>query len=510
VHPLDEVLLVVDASHAPLFVRSAELLADLPARLAWLSQAAEVVRLAKDAYKANDPALMRRLYEDALMRGGSEKELGLARKQLLDLEKRPRTPVEAVRRKILAREAELAAEVAAAVEAADRAGLGDARPAVQRRVMDVLRSRGRRRDEIAALLRPRLPAWIPAPEPFDPDAWIDVIDALASSRARPVVPPKGETPEITRQQRELGAALHTWRKDLVGFETDQLVVITPLARPERIATCVSMGELVCSALESIFAGSKHVRTDPWPLIMLLYETKEEYKKFSEQSGAYAGDQARLEWTAGHFDPMAGVARIFLPPTHDGFAQVMSTYAHELTHHWIDQRCPLWTSAELRSTSRTRGHWIVEGFATFVEEFRWDLARRTFDVVDPRAASLDVVGNARPEQLHPWETFYAGTDADFGRLDPKHGSNVPRRWQLNWQSVVSPLQMYYMQAAATCHYLWHEGGAMREGLFRFLVDHYTDRVPEGGDPVQARLGISSAELGARVLAHARATLARKLR
>src|SRR5206468_5356567 len=100
------------------------------------------------------------------------------------------------------------------------------------------------------------------------------------------------------------------------------------------------------------------------------------------------------------------SRIFLPASKDAFRQVMFTYAHELTHHWIQERCPLFRPSEAGGSDDEPGYWIVEGMAEMVAQFRWDLANRTFETLDPRGEALDTVASAAPEHLVPRERLFA--------------------------------------------------------------------------------------------------------
>ena len=51
---------------------------------------------------------------------------------------------------------------------------------------------------------------------------------------------------------------------------------------------------------------------------------------------------------------------------------------------------LFTTRETRRRDpRDPAYWIVEGFAGFVEEFRYDLRRWTVDTRNPRAGRMDL-------------------------------------------------------------------------------------------------------------------------
>ena len=77
-----------------------------------------------------------------------------------------------------------------------------------------------------------------------------------------------------------------------------------------------------------------------------------------------------------------------------------------------------------------------------------------------------------------------------------------RWRLGYTHQISESGMFYAQAAATCHYLYHAGDDMRRRLLDYVRLHYTAKVPRGKDSIQHVFGISPELLGSRVVAHAK--------
>ena len=502
---LGRVRLLLDTDDRLLYVNAPANLEAALARYHFSRLVDDYVRLAKDAYRTHDPELMLRLIEDAAARGATERDLAHARKQQAALVTRPRKHDARRREAILEREQKLAADGAARTRQTLVSVLDDPRWPVQQAFARRLLTADPDHERAAALVRARLPAFLPAPEPFRALEWIDLVDALEHAPVTQLQPPAGERPDLTRQEREFGSALHTWRKDLVGLEAGEMLILTPLAKPGRIGTCLSMGTLVCRALEDVFRSGTAVRTKPYPLIMRLYETQQEYLDASAhgRDRRAAERRANLTQTLGHYDPESGITRVFLPPVADAWQEVLSTYAHEVTHHWIEERCPLFESRAGRRSSTLPGYWIVEGMAVFLEEFRWDLKARTWSAANPRAASLDVVANATPEQLIPWRRLYALNGTAFFRLDRDDKREIPMRWMLGSRRLMSEWRMFYAQAAATTHYLYHAGEKERAALLAFVGSYYTHALPAKVDPIQAGFGISSDELGRRVREWARA-------
>jgi hypothetical protein len=354
-----------------------------------------------------------------------------------------------------------------------------------------------------AVVRAEVPERLLTDGPFDAREWIDLVDALRATSPRFVERPHSQS-GITRQQREYGAALHRWRKDLIALETDDLLVLTPVAQPARVALCLSLGEMVCAALEEVFAHGKKVRTDPWPMIVHLYESKEEYVRESARQDSSGSHGTSLEKTAGHYNPATGVSHLFVHPSGNGFDEVLRTFAHELTHHWIDERCPLFSNQERGPMGP--GYWIVEGMATFVEEFDWDLEKRTWQVLDPRASSLTLVSDADASHLIPWRLLFSMTPHQFHEISTDQTVIMPQRQRFGYRHKVSPRHVFYAQAAAACSHMFHEP-ALRPALLEFVRDYYTGKAVSR--PFSERFGMTPDEMGARVLEHARAATASSL-
>jgi hypothetical protein len=282
-----------------------------------------------------------------------------------------------------------------------------------------------------------------------------------------------------------------WRKDLRGILSGPILLFTPVRDGEILARCMAHGRLICRVLETLFPVPPGAKSDLRPLLVLLHADKEEYLAQSKEH--LGGDTRDLEWTAGHYSPEAGVSRFYWYKDRDAERRIAGTCMHELTHHWLEQAAP-WESR--RSLAPLPGYWIVEGFATFIEEGIYEVETGAFDLFDPRASSLDsvnVLGKRR--LLIPWERFYALRHAEFAQL-PLDDVEYQRRWGLGVE-ITRPRRIFYDQAAATCHYLFHaEGGKRRQALLDFVKAWYGGRGADL-DPSKA-FGMGGAELGERVL------------
>ncbi len=460
-------------------------------------------KFAREAYKTYDADLLAALIEEASARGAPEKRLTFPRKQLRTLLAKSRKLDERRRKKLMAKIGALKSEDGALLARVMESGLDDTRWQVQQIFVRAFLAGGGTHERSIDLVRAQMPDFIPMPARFHAMDWIDFIEQVRHTTAKRLAKPGGESKDLTPLDREYGSALVTWRKDLVALQSEELLILTPLARPGRIAGCLSMGTLVCDALESVFEGGKHIRKDPWPMILRLYENKEEY--LAASVGPYASKEQRenMEATVGHYDYMSGFSRMYLPVSPSAWHHVMATYAHELTHHWIRERCPLFKDREAGRSGDQPGYWIVEGMATFVEEFRWDLAARTWDATNPQAESLDIVANAKQTQLIPWERILEMDARAFQELNHKEANRkVPMRWRLGYSRQVSEKRMFYNQAAAACHYLYHGGPEVRGALLRYVHDHYTSGFDPKKKSIPATFEVSAPELGRRIVAYAR--------
>lgn len=500
-YKLSDLRLLLDDEGRPLY---AESLQDLPAALDshyFYGQADDVRKLAKEAYKTGDPELMDRLIRDAENRAVSERNLRLLRKMHKGLVERPRKHDESKTKRVLEKAAGLEAERKEQVTKTLATLLDDPRRPVQLLALRELLRVDPNSSVGRTAVRERLPEFLRPKGDWDANAWLGVATAIEGKPFRSVLPPLPTAETITPQQRELGAALSYWRKDLVAFETDSLMIMTPLRAPGPIAKCLVLGDLVCRALEEVFGGVEDSAIGRYPMILQLFDTHEAYLKWVKQKLG-ARDSQVLSTSAGHYDPNVGVSRLFLPDGDDGWELAMETYAHELTHHWIDLRCPLFRSSEIKQTDRTAGMWIVEGMAELVAEFRWDLSLRTWDTYNRQSSSLDLIANIGRKNLMSWDRYYALGYAQFARLDRTRSLEVPLRWKLGYHSIVTQGQLFYAQAGATCQYLYHQGGALREGLRKYVHAYYTGALRPGEDGIQKYFGMSPFQLGKRVEAFAR--------
>ena len=307
-----------------------------------------------------------------------------------------------------------------------------------------------------------------------------------------------------RRSADLDRARGQWgRKDLVGLETRNMILITPLPNPMPIGMCIELGDLTCEALDAMFQVETPKRDEFLPLIVYFYENKGEYIRLGRGKPS-----AKLALTAGFYVPSENVSRFFWPSHPGAQAGVRDTFVHELTHHWIERRNPRWHERDLASIGdRTKipGYWVVEGFATFIQHSRFDRQKRTWTYFNPKAHSLEVVAAmAKAQKLLDWNMVYTLTQAkfhgDLTKTARKAHATVKGRWMIQPRPI-SSIRLFYEQSSATCMFLyWGEKGRYRDKLLDYVTAFYTTQ-KMGSTKLEEAFGLTQAELGKKVAAFA---------
>ena len=566
-NPLAEANVVVDARDRVVFAASPTALLRGVDALIGARLAADYAELANDALPARDFALVAR----ARARGASEKDVSRALKQLernadrgaQDRKDDLAAPIEARLHALDGRRGERLVAMAKALPAEERdlryhllrgalladprqpdglTELGALAPELQIALLGEVALAHPGEPAVEGAVRGLLPAGLEPSEPFETLEWLAFLEAVARAPVE-IVEPKPAAADLGADERKLGSATLHWRKDLMGFrsanlfpnaespepkeggsaafrgaghatsfrlriltcrqDSEALKLISPVARPGAIARCLSTGELVCRALDEVFAGGEHRRDTRYPLYINLYETNDEYLEESASKGGHVG----LGWTAGHFDELDNVSRLFLPSGDENFAEVQRVLVHELTHQWVRNRCPLFTSEEAASRwyePPTGGHWIVEGFAALIEEFAFDPGAWTWTHENASSKRRDLAVGASDDQRVPWSAMLGGDARAFQALDKTPALQVPLRTKLGRFGLASEISLYYSQAQAVCYYLFAaDSGARRADLLEYLAAYY--RGDETMLDVAGAFGASPDDLGARALAFARESL-----
>ena len=304
---------------------------------------------------------------------------------------------------------------------------------------------------------------------------------------------------ITSDQPALLRARRAWRKDLHGVLAQPIVVITPVRDSQLIGRCLAYSRLSCTALAQLFRTDTPKRTPTHPLTVFLFENKNEYLTRSG-TGRPVHDAATLEWTTGHYSPGEGISRFFWYKDRDAERRIVGTCVHELTHHWLAEHNP--RIARNARTSEQPGFWIVEGFATLMQEGVFEVDSGKWDLFNPRARSLDILQNlAGSRHVISWDKYYVLDQLGFLRLPRDNPITANCRWQLK-PAIFSTGRLFYEQAAASCQFLYHgEGGKYRQRLLDYVVNYYSGKTRALTPRVA--FGLSGKELGKRTEQFAKA-------
>lgn len=296
--------------------------------------------------------------------------------------------------------------------------------------------------------------------------------------------------------RELRMVQATWRKDLYGVLAGPMRVFTPVKDTRTVGRCLAYGQLTCDVLDKMFSPEKRWKRAADGATVLLYASKKEYMTV-RGTGGMIRDPRQLQWTTGYYSPVDRLSRVYWYTDRDAERRVARTFVHELTHHWLQELNPCYSDAHLRRSGKTPGYWIVEGFATFIEEGRFDIGSMTFEPFDRRAPTLDVVQALAGKRgaLIPWPKLLTLNQFEFRALNRKTKVEFYRQWAMG-KEIRTPPRLFYDQAAAACHFLYHgEGGKYRQRLMGFIVAYYTGQT-EKLNP-QVAFGLPAAELGRRI-------------
>ncbi|MGQ0612314.1 MAG: hypothetical protein ACT4PV_00990 [Planctomycetaceae bacterium] len=307
---------------------------------------------------------------------------------------------------------------------------------------------------------------------------------------------------LDRRHPDMDRARSFWTTDLFGFENPDVALLTNLKNPEIVGKCLRLSGLTCRALEQMFATDDPKREGSDPLVIYLYATLEEYvaKSGAGVGGGHGGMPLGL--TLGHYNPSENISRFYWFERPDAERTVTTTFVHELTHHWIERACPRFTAQDRERSAATPGFWIVEGFAVFMEEARFDVARAAWTHFDPHAESLDSVATLQKAgKLVDWKKLYPLNQIEFAGLGKNFEVPVRRRWALR-DFGFSETNCFYQQAGATCQFLyWGEEGAYRTRLLDFVTAYYTG--DKDKTTIPAAFGLDPEELGKKVEAFAEA-------
>lgn len=448
--------------------------------LARASQCESLAKLVKDAVRARDHVLARRLYERCMDLGLGYKDSESLRKRVEKLEAKPRKAkpdkVEAVRaaeRAIDAQVADLLARRAATAIPKDRvAGLRILREALRRAPAH---------EGANKLLAAQAPASFAL---GDARAWLDFHLEVERHGFK----------FGTGEELELKRARHHWRPDLYGVGSDEVFLITAMRDFELVGRCLGHGHLVCRMLSSLFKTDQPVQRERGPLTLFLYMDKKAYK---DHSGDYRPiyDPRYLDWSTGHWSARDDISRFHWPRDADEERRFLYVFRHTIAVHWMHARNPLYSVGQASRSWKSPAYWLDIGFIELVAQGHFDVERGTWDLWNPRCRNLDSLQALVRQQrakLHDWGNVFLWSNRQTSGLPGKNAIRIVRRWSL-WSWLLSPYHVWRDQAASAFRCLWFaEQGKHRPRLLQAIAAQYRGE-RERLDPKTVS-GLTSAELG----------------
>lgn len=351
---------------------------------------------------------------------------------------------------------------------------------------------------VRQLLRRHDPA-IVAREPFQAADWLHYLAAVANTPVQWLA----ADPEGGTYPRQLHQWQQSWRKDLRAVQSERLVLFSPITEPGSLARALATGELVCDVLERMFANMPKRRTELEPMLVFLYSARADYLRESRKIGASVAAIASGYYSWHEQPPKS---RLFVPGDAVGFASALPTLAHELTHQWLMDRCPAFEPNAAAALAGPKAFWIVEGFASLIEQFEFDVANNTARF--GKGGDLhraDLVASLPTGRHLDWDWLVNAKRSQFARLtNGKQLLDVGSRTRLGRRYRVRAVDLFYAQSAMLTRYLYEaEGGKYRQRLLDYVVSYYTGKLDELD--FEKAFGVAGKDLGDKVAQYAKQLL-----
>jgi hypothetical protein len=448
------------------------------------------VELAREALGTKDPDIVGRYVKTARELGSTDPDLTKTEKARLDLVAKPQRLNKARADELAKREAELvAAPVKGLVDRATR--LPDTAP------------RGARLELLAAALelapdsnaaQTALEESLPAAEAGDlgwPGSdWVALAAAARSGALRALTERSdGTTGEHVARAR---TAWRTARDgDVVALGDERVVLVANAPRQDALRRVLGWADLVCCALEEMWGAPRG--SDAPPLAIWLHPDVASYHALVPQQ---TPDLKRQPETAlAWHDWERDAVHVVVPEDAVQLADTQTAFAHALAHLWMRTRMP-GVKPGLPLDDKAAGWWLAAGMATFVEELGFDAGTRGFGVQTGFTPSFDLIGQLGNESLIEWSELYEWDRARTARADSRGTQVVALRLKLGPKVLLSQLQLFYLQSAATVHYLWSaDGGAHRAALLELVGAWHSNQ--HKSIEIEQAFGMTPAELGKRV-------------
>ncbi|MEM9802990.1 MAG: hypothetical protein AAGA20_21885, partial [Planctomycetota bacterium] len=290
------------------------------------------------------------------------------------------------------------------------------------------------------------------------ERWLEWAPLIAPARARFVA---------ADEMAEIDEPGSIWRDRTIGLRTRSLFLVSRSDDPEIVGACLRHGEAAVRTLDEVLDNPPN--GDEPPLEVRIHRTRDDYLEEDFGDGVTA-----IPWSAGFYSPLLRASRFHVPDEdaaiHAG-RQLHKVLAHELTHQYIAERWRALGGRELRSPA-TRGYWLVEGFARYVEDQSPEMGRRGQTLDDPTVQSVDAMSVLEGMGgLIGLEGFFEAPQLAFFDLPDKASARVRLRSTLVTVEY-TPRSIFYEQAGALTFFLLQRcGDGARERYLGVLRDHY---------------------------------------
>jgi hypothetical protein len=312
--------------------------------------------------------------------------------------------------------------------------------------------------------------------------------------------PEADPATASRELKILNIRAHQWRPDLVAYQTNDLLLVTPLSTPTSIATCLARGQLLCEVLRAEFlrdapASALRVREENRRMRIELCEDRAEFLRIS--GGPGRGMDPLAPMAAGLYNHGDQISYLFVEPGDRDLSNTIQTFLHELVHQWIDLRCPL--LANCRDVRSSRGYWVAEGIASCAEGWHLDPWNWQLLSTDLPTAHLQLAQGLPEDKWFPWAGLLKWHQAAaFQRAKERFSAHT---WGWMPQEEFNGVNLFYSQSAALSAALFADPSPNRRGaLLRCLVAHYSDSAAQEDQDILALTGLDAEGLQALVRAY----------
>lgn len=246
-----------------------------------------------------------------------------------------------------------------------------------------------------------------------------------------------------------------WATDTLAIGTRHVTLLTRNSDPALIGSLLGNAEGALRLLDGLF---DKLEAAPTPLEVRLHKNRTDYLAEESPGGAVAST-----WSLGYYSPAEHASRFYVPE--DARAEdtnldtsvreetLQRVVVHELTHQYVAER----SGFVDRQTATAHGHWIVEGFARFLEHQTVALGHPERGLDDATVLSVDLTARAVGKHKEiPLEELFTMSYDSFLVLSDEHELALEPRYSLG-SFKLSQRELYYHEAGALVFFLMNRCG-----------------------------------------------------